>query len=100
MSSQKTPSIANQSIEAMAVELRQIAEANWKGYDAWAESDTGVLDQPRVRELGEQADRIAGFSGMTQLMEAAFSGHADRRLSMACITELNMRWNGIGFWMA
>lgn len=84
----------------MATELRSIADANWRGYDAWTEDENGALDGPRVRELGEQANRIAGFGGMRQLMRLAFEQHADSRLSMACITELNMRWNGIGEWMS
>lgn len=91
------------SIKLVALDLIQIARNNWKGYDDWCESDTGVLSDPKVRQLGEQAHRINGMSGMHDAMRLACfdsSGQVRDQLSSAMLTELNHAWNGIGSWQA
>lgn len=88
----------------IAEELVTIAASNWQGYDAWSSSETGILDGPRVRELGEQANRIGGFPAMQIACYAAFtddSGHAVvGTVKSAALSEINWQWNGIGDWQA
>ena len=58
--------IARSALHKISDELWEIAHANWKGFDHWAEEvDAGLLDAPRVRELGEQANRLGGFAAMS-----------------------------------
>jgi len=88
----------------IAAELLVIARSNWTSYGDWCESEEGILGGARVRELGIQADRIAGFKGMSlacgALQHILSKNSEDRRLAAACISELNYRWNGIGDWLA
>ena len=93
-----TTEMALSALKDIASELIRIGAANWTTYDNWCESESGILDSPRVRELGQQANRIGGFVAMAGVCEALLHMVENRGLLMALRTELNMRWDGIGDW--
>lgn len=85
----------------IARELRFIACKNWRGYDQWMESEKGILDDERVRQLGEQAHRAGGFRCMAEAVHKAFMDENDcpaDDICSAAISEINNRWSGIGDW--
>lgn len=92
------------ALSHIAEELVSIADSNWKGFDCWSESERGVLDNPRVRELGEQANRIGGFEAMQAAAYAAFTdedGHARAgSVKSAALYEINYKWHGVGEWQS
>lgn len=94
----------NTALASITTELITIARANWTSYNAWCESEAGILGGSRVRELGIQADRIAGLEGMALacngIPRVLCDSNEDISLAAACISELNYRWNGIGDWLA
>jgi len=94
--------IARSALHKISDELWEIAHANWKGFDHWAEEvDAGLLDAPRVRELGEQANRLGGFAAMSAVCKQAFYDRLDGpddALARAAVCDLNYRWHGIGDW--
>ena len=95
-------SAQTQGLFALSIELREIAESQWQGTEAWAESETGILSDPRVLQIGEQAARLAGFRGMQMVARGAFcpTGRPRNECCSAAISEINWRWNGISEWMA
>lgn len=90
--------VALEELNIIATELIAIGRSNWSTYDRWCESEAGILDHPRVRELGQQANRIGGFLAMAGVCEALTHMVDERGLLCALRTELNMRWDGIGDW--
>ena len=91
-------------LASISSELIAIATDNWEGFDAWTESENGILSSPRVRELGEQANRIGGFEAMQTVAYAAFTDangfSRGGSVKAAALSEINCRWNGIGDWQA
>ena len=95
--------IARSALHQISDELWEIAHANWKGVAHWETADSGLLDAPRVRELGEQANRLGGFAAMSAAGKHAFYDRIngpDDDLARAALYDLNWRWNGIGDWQA
>ena len=91
------------ALRLIALELILIARESWEGDDAWAESEEGILSHPKVRQLGEQANRLGGMTGMQDAARLACldsRGQVRDSLSRAMLSELNYAWNGIGTWLA
>lgn len=89
-------------LASLAAELRGIAEQNWCGFDAWQGSEAGILASDRVRQIGELANRVGGFDAMQQIAYCAFApanGPMDQAYACA-LSELNVRWDRIGDWLA
>ena len=94
--------VSSLELAALAAELRSIAYENWRGFDAWCGSETGILGDERVRQLGEIANRLGGFEAMQGLAYTAFTDHGqpiDHCCSCA-LAEVNTRWDRIGDWLA
>jgi hypothetical protein len=95
----KTTEMALSALKDIASELIDIATIKWTTYDEWCDSESGILDSARVRELGQQANRIGGFLAMSGVCEALLHMVKDRGLLIAMRSELNHRWHGIGDWL-
>lgn len=91
-------------IKALADELWDITRNRWPGYDEWANGDEYLLcGDARVRQLGEQADRLGGFKAMAAVVEMALYSRIqseDGQIASAGVTEINHAWHGIGTWQA
>ena len=90
-------------LSALAAELTETVESNWQGYEAWTTSEEGLLSSPRIREIGEQANRLGGLNAMFTVAEAALKecgGCYRNQACMAASSELNYVWSGIGDWQA
>jgi len=92
-------------ISELAAELWHEATSNWQGYDHWANSEDYILGSPRVRQLGEQANRIGGFEAMAAVVDAAFYSRIRDNdpaapLASCGVSEINHAWHGIGDWQA
>lgn len=98
-----TKTIISLPLAAIAAELRSIAQENWQGTENWMESERGILDDPRVRKLGEEANDLDGMRAMQLVVGAAFlddGGLARNSCASAALSELNYAWAGIGDWQA
>ena len=97
--------LATQSLNELGTELITTVVSRWIDLDqdlsVWEESDTGVCTD-RVRQIGEQINRIGGYSALTAI--CAEAGERLHNLSpdleSAFNTEINWVWNGIGAWQA
>lgn len=98
------PLIPIEPLEPLADELWAITKKNWKGYDKWSNGDKDLLlGDARVRQLGEQADRIGGFEAMAAVVEMALYSRmhsGNQQIASAGVTEINHAWDGIGTWQA
>ncbi|MBE9172730.1 hypothetical protein IQ216_06400 [Cyanobium sp. LEGE 06143] len=81
------------------------AASRWRGYDHWANSEgDGLLIDvhgqpfPEVRRLGEIANAIGGVEAMQEIAYGLLSGRTP--FDCACLSEINVAWNGIGAWQA
>ena len=99
------PTIESQAVEALIKELVQTITTRWIELDqdltVWEESDTGVCTD-RVRQIGEQINRIAGYPALLAIRDqvAKFAGEFSPGLEHAFNAEINWSWNGIGNWQA
>ena len=97
--------IEHQEIKALGEELFSILTTRWieldQDIDVWGESDTGICTD-RVRQIGEQINRIGGLS-MLVAVRAEIEDHCmdfSPDFGQAFNTEINWVWNGIGEWQA
>ncbi len=97
--------LAVQSINDLGTELITTLASRWIDLDqdlsVWEESDTGICTD-RVRQIGEQINRLGGYSALVAV--CAEVGERCHTLSpdmeLAFNTEINWVWNGIGNWQA
>lgn len=93
----------SEALAPLAAELLQIAKSSWTVYDAWASDETMLyFDSPheaRVLQLGEQANRIGGFTAMQELNNMLSNDTGlSLRFRQAMRFELTHPWAGIGQW--
>ena len=100
-----TTALAAHSINEIGTELITTVVSRWIDLDqnlsAWEEADTGVCTD-RVRQLGEQINRLGGHSALVavcaEVGERLHTVSPD--LELVFNTEINWVWNGIGMWQA
>ena len=103
-----TNAIATSEVGALAQELHQLIVSRWQelNYKLWFESDKGLTGNDRVRQIGEQLNRIGGLSCMLSVvaaLEALYrksDDESDHDLALCFNSDINWAWNGIGDWQA
>jgi hypothetical protein len=103
MTTNTTAICPDELLDPLVQELQTMAQSNWKGTTAWMESETGLLDSPRARDIGKLAYSIGGMEGMYEVLQRAFldaDGYALDGASSAAISEIGYAWNDIGTWQA
>jgi hypothetical protein len=99
-----TETLTQLEISRLGIELLKIVEHNWSltSYPQWIDGDQDVICNERVRQIGEQLNRIGGLpamQGVIGILDSTFQEREDE-LSMVFSSDINWAWNGIGDWQA
>ena len=103
-----TNEIASSEVGALANELHMLITDRWQelNYKLWTESDEGLTGNDRVRQIGEQLNRIGGHQCMLSVVAALEAVYrksdekSDHDLALCFNSDINWAWNGIGEWQA
>ena len=103
-----TLTIEHQELKALQTEIFNIVKSRWvesglsNDQDAWGNELTEPICNDRVRQIGEQLNRIGGINF---LMVARYNvAHRlcaeDPFLESFFNSDINWVWNGVGDWQA